>query len=60
MGLAEVIALFTKLAELGISPPVQQALSGFLAKQMGVPQNVLDAAIAAAKDAPQPRQSDGT
>lgn len=55
MGLAEVLALVKSLADLGMSAPVQTALTATLAKWMGVPQNVLDAAIKASVDAPDPK-----
>jgi hypothetical protein len=54
--LAAVLALFDDLVKLGISPAVQTALTAFLAQQMGVPQVVLDAAVAAARDAPPPKE----
>ena len=55
MTLAAVLELFSTLAKLGISPPVQDALSAFIAKEMGVAQPVLDAALAAATYAPPPK-----
>ena len=55
MSFAEVLVLFENLVKLGISAPVQAALSAAMAKLLGVPQNVLDAALAAAKDAPAPK-----
>jgi hypothetical protein len=54
ISLAEVLVFLDSLAKLGASPAVQQLVTAFLAKQMGVAQAVLDAAVLAAKDAPPP------
>jgi hypothetical protein len=56
MTLAEVLILFEGLLKLGASPAVQELITAFMAKQMGVDQSVLTAAILAAKDAPNPKE----
>ena len=55
MSLSAIIALFKSLADLGASPAVQKAVMDAISKYEGVPQSVLDAAIQASKDAPEPK-----
>lgn len=55
IGLGEGLAFLKSLADLGASPAVQQVATALLAKIMGVDQKVLDAAIQASKDAPDPK-----
>jgi hypothetical protein len=49
------MALFDDLVKLGATPSVQELIKAWLAKKMGISQPVLDAAIAASKDAPNPK-----
>lgn len=58
MTLGAAIAFLTKLVELGATPAVQDFAKAFLARILGVPQNVLDAAIAASEDAAAPKVDD--
>lgn len=55
--LKEALDAIAKLEALGASPAVQAFFTQKLADWMGVDQKVLDAAIAAAKDAPPPREA---
>lgn len=50
----EALALLKSLADLGASPAVQELMKEWLSRKIGIPQAQLDAAIAAARDAPPP------
>lgn len=55
MLLDDVVKFVGGLVQLGISPPVQSALTAFFARHLGIPEADLDKAIQAGIDAPDPK-----
>lgn len=55
MLLDDVVKFMGTLVQLGVSPPVQSALTSFFARHLGIPQSELEAAIQAGIDAPDPK-----
>lgn len=56
MGIKEALDLLANLAKLGASPAVQDAVQAYVAKQLGIPQVALNAAINALQDIQDPKE----